>query len=92
MFVLIDCPARGAKTMSTQGIRGKIEDIGKRAGLQTVLCPHILRHTMATTAMRNGASLETVQHMLNHTSPKTTQIYAEMSSARVAQDHRRTVI
>lgn len=91
------CPAlfataRGGRPLRRESIREKIEDIGKRAGLKEPLCPHVLRHTMATTAMRNGASLETVQHMLNHKNPNTTQIYAKMSKTTVAAEHRRTVI
>jgi integrase/recombinase XerD len=36
---------------------------------------HSLRHTAAITALRNGASLTEVQHMLGHRSPNTTMIY-----------------
>lgn len=84
--------ARGGKPLSKHGIRTKIEEIGERARLETVLSPHVLRHTMATTALRHGAPLEVVQHMLNHKSPNTTQIYAKMSQSRVAEEHKRTVI
>lgn len=83
---------RGAKRLSKESIRKFIEAIGSRAGVKETVCPHILRHTMATTAFRNGASLECVQHMLNHASPATTQIYAEMDTSKVASEHRRTVI
>ena len=84
--------ARGAKRLSKDSIRRFIEAIGKRADIKDVVCPHVLRHTMATTAFRNGASLEVVQHMLNHASPATTQIYAEMDRSKVASEHKRTVI
>ena len=36
---------------------------------------HSLRHTAAITALRNGATLSEVQHMLGHRSPDTTMIY-----------------
>jgi integrase/recombinase XerD len=36
---------------------------------------HSLRHTAAITALRNGATLSEVQHMLGHRSPNTTMIY-----------------
>lgn len=84
--------ARGAQKLSATGIRRILEDIGKRANLDVVLSPHVLRHTMATTALRNGASLESVQHMLNHKSPATTQIYAKMDTTRIASEHKRTII
>lgn len=83
---------RGFRRLSSAGIRNAVEEIGKRAKLDVVLSPHVLRHTMATTALRNGARLEVVQKMLNHKNPGTTQIYAEMCLDNVAADHRRTVI
>jgi integrase/recombinase XerD len=39
------------------------------------LSAHSLRHTAAITALRNGATLSEVQHMLGHRSPNTTMIY-----------------
>lgn len=36
---------------------------------------HSLRHTAAITALRSGATLSEVQHMLGHRSPNTTMIY-----------------
>ena len=83
---------RGAKKLSSHSLRNAVEAIGKRAKLDVVLSPHVLRHTMATMAIRNGARLETVQKMLNHKNPSTTQIYAEMCLEDVAIEHRRTVI
>lgn len=83
---------RGYRKLSVASVRNSIEEIGRRAKLDVVLSPHVLRHTMATTALRNGARLEVVQRMLNHKNPGTTQIYAEMCMDTVAADHRRTVI
>jgi len=37
---------------------------------------HSLRHTAATTALLNGASIEEVQQMLDHTNINTTMIYS----------------
>lgn len=49
--------------------------LGKRAGLDRDLFPHLLRHTAATTALDAGAPLDAVQHMLGHASPATTGVY-----------------
>ena len=83
---------RGFHKLSVNSLRNAIEGIGKRAKLDVVLSPHVLRHTMATMALRNGARLEVVQRMLNHKNPGTTQIYAEMCLDDVATAHRKTVI
>lgn len=37
--------------------------------------PHLLRHTAATTWLRQGTSRDTVQHLLGHVSPSSLQPY-----------------
>lgn len=37
---------------------------------------HLLRHSLATGMLRNGASLEDIGQILRHRHPETTQIYA----------------
>ena len=92
------CPALFVTTrkpfrrLSTRGIRNEIEDIGKRAEIDVIVSPHVMRHTMATMALQHGSSLEIVQHLLNHKSPATTQIYAEMDRTEIAAAHKRAVI
>ena len=80
------------RRLSTSAIRLNVERIGSRAGIEVVVSPHVMRHTMATMAFQHGTSLEIVQHLLNHKSPATTQIYAEMDTSEVAAAHKRTVI
>ncbi|MDA7084768.1 tyrosine-type recombinase/integrase [Pseudomonas sp. SA3-5] len=41
---------------------------------------HDLRHTFASLAINNGATLYEVQHLLGHASNKTTQRYAHLAS------------
>lgn len=92
------CPALFVTTrkpfrrLSTRGIRNEIEDIGRRAEIDVIVSPHVMRHTMATMALQHGSSLEIVQHLLNHKSPATTQIYAEMDRTEIAAAHKRAVI
>jgi integrase/recombinase XerD len=48
-----------------------------------IACPsrgaaHLLRHSVATSMLRNGASLEDIAAVLRHRSIQTTQIYAKV--------------
>jgi site-specific recombinase XerD len=50
-----------------------------RAGLKPVQKgPHVLRHSLATTMLRNGASLREIGETLRHRELTTTQIYAKV--------------
>jgi site-specific recombinase XerD len=48
-----------------------------RAGLNPAFKgAHLLRHSLATNMLRNGASLDEIGQLLRHCHPDTTRIYA----------------
>ncbi len=51
---------------------------------------HIFRHTMATLMLEGGADLTSIQHILGHSNPRTTEIYAKMSIHRLKLVHAAT--
>jgi site-specific recombinase XerD len=59
----------------------------QRAGLPHVY-PHLLRHSMATHMLGNGADLRTIQEILGHVDVGTTEIYAHVSAEHVAEVFR----
>jgi integrase/recombinase XerD len=59
-------------------------EIGKRGSC------HLLRHTMATLMLENGADVRYIQAILGHSHLSTTQIYTQVSIKMLKQIHSQT--
>ncbi len=59
----------------------------RRAGVtcQSRGAAHILRHSAATSMLRQGASLQDIAAILRHLSINTTQIYAKVDVTALRQ-------
>lgn len=69
-----------------------VKAIAERAGIDKKVFPHLIRHTTATIAHQSGASLTTIQHILGHSNPSTTQIYAEASQESINHEYKQFFI
>jgi site-specific recombinase XerD len=77
VFVCRKAPQRGFSGPST------VSTIVRRALDRAGLHPrfkgaHLLRHSLATSMIRSGASMSEIGEILRHRSPSTTEIYAKL--------------
>jgi site-specific recombinase XerD len=80
VFIRMKAPLRGFAGPSAIGciVRRAL----RRAGLNPELKgAHLLRHSLATNLLRQGASLSEIGQLLRHRQPTTTQIYAKVDIA-----------
>ncbi|MCK9327820.1 MAG: tyrosine-type recombinase/integrase [Bacteroidales bacterium] len=80
---------RAPHRMSISRMRDIVKSIAKRAGIQTNVYPHKLRHSYATHLLDNGMPLEGIQSMLGHSKLETTRLYAQLSGQRRREMYQR---
>lgn len=92
-----DCPAvfvttrRPHHQMTAKALQEEIKAIKTRANIQKKVTPHVFRHTTATTALRNGMSVQQVMQLLGHSRLDTTLIYTHEDNSDVKASHARHV-
>lgn len=77
-----------SRRITRTAIEVMIRDRGRKCGITKPVTPHVLRHTFATTLLRNGADLRSVQELLGHASISTTQIYTHFVNADLKKTHQ----
>lgn len=76
------------KKITRQAFWCALKKIAKQSGIQKPISPHVLRHSLATHLLKNGASTKVIQALLGHEDISTVQIYThiETTTLRKAYD------
>lgn len=84
---------RGQEKLKKEAIERIVRLITKRSMIQSKkITPHVLRHTTATQALKNGMPITDIQKLLGHENISTTMIYAHTSVEGVQSSHMRCVV
>ena len=81
--------SRLGKGMTRQAYWLSLGKLAARAGIESKVTPHTLRHSFATHLLRGGAPLRHVQELLGHSSITTTQVYTHLTTEHVRTEYAR---
>lgn len=73
--------------LKRENVHKMLKDVAKRANLSSQVSCHWLRHSIASHALNNGASLHQVKDMLGHGSINTTARYLHTINGTHAVDY-----
>lgn len=80
------------RTLGVRSLQNIIKKIYTRSGVTERVHCHKFRRTQATRLLNQGMRIEGVQGILGHTTPTTTQIYAQLSQENLRNEYRKLVV
>lgn len=75
--------------MTRQGFWKRLKQIASEAGVDAELTPHTLRNSFAAHLLARGADLHSVQEMMGHAAPASTQFYQPAAKVRLKEVYER---
>lgn len=78
------------KPYNADGLSSVVTKYVRAANIDKTGSCHILRHSMATSMLENGADIRYIQQILGHSELSTTAIYTKVSIAKLKEVHAKT--
>lgn len=78
---------RSFTELSRNAIEELVKYYAKLANIEKKVTPHTLRHSFATSLIKKGADIRSVQTLLGHSSITTTQIYTHVDDKYLKKVH-----
>lgn len=75
--------------MGGRSIQRELKKIAARAEMNKSIYPHLMRHTFATHSLNSGMDITILQHLMGHSTPQTTLIYAQLSEDNIKHAYKR---
>lgn len=86
LFISLSWNSYG-KPLSRNSIESLVKKYAEAVWITEKVTPHTLRHSFATSLLRRGADIRSVQALLWHSSIQTTQIYTHVDDKYLQKVH-----
>lgn len=70
---------------SERSVNEVLKSLADKAGIKRRVYAHLMRHCNATHLLEAGTDISIIQKLLGHNSPKTTQIYTQVSTRLISK-------
>ena len=86
LFISLSANSYG-EPLSRNSVEWLVKKYAELAWIHERVTPHTLRHSFATSLLRRGADIRSVQALLGHSSIQTTQIYTHVDDKYLQKIH-----
>ena len=86
-YLFIASTQQNQKPLTSRSAQQMVQKYALLAGIDKQITPHVFRHSFATTALKKGADIRSVQVMLGHSNISTTQLYTHVTDIELEQTH-----